>query len=278
VADLISQIVSAFSNFTPSSALDIAIVTLLFYGILMLVRGTRADQVLRGIILLFIFFSLAAAAFHLTMVDWLLSNSPLVLLVALPIIFQPELRRALEQVGRTSALINRPLATLSTPLSPASADEVIAAVVRLSERKYGALIVLEGNTGLEDFVRSGTRVDGEITTDLLVSVFFPHSPLHDGAAIVRGDRLVAAGCVLPLSDNPAALGHGTRHRAAVGITEQTDAACIVVSEETGQVSLARAGHLTENIPIDRLSRFVDAFQHTHAAATATLIRPWGASG
>jgi diadenylate cyclase len=277
VAELIAQIVSAFSHFTPSSALDIAIVTLLFYGILMLVRGTRADQVLRGIILLFIFFSIAAAVFHLTMVDWLLSNSPLVLLVALPIIFQPELRRALEQVGRTSALINRPLATLATPLQPSSSEEVVDAVVRLAERQYGALIVLEGNTGLEDFVRSGTRVDGEVTSDLLVSIFFPHSPLHDGAVIVRGDRLVAAGCVLPLSDNPAALGHGTRHRAAVGITEQTDAACIVVSEETGVVSLARAGHLSENIAIERLSRFLEAFYHTHAQPSTPQIRPWGAS-
>jgi diadenylate cyclase len=117
-----------------------------------------------------------------------------------------------------------------------------------------------------------------VTSDLLVSVFFPHSPLHDGAAIVRGDRLVAAGCVLPLSDNPAALGHGTRHRAAIGITEQTDAACIVVSEETGTVSLARAGHLSENIAIERLTRFLEAFYHTHTQAAATLIRPWGASG
>lgn len=277
MADLLSQIVSAFSRFTPSSALDIGIVTVLFYGILMLVRGTRADQVLRGIILLFIFFSVAAATFHLTMVDWLLSNSPLVLLVALPIIFQPELRRALEQVGRTSALINRPLATLSTPLQPSSSDEVIDAVVRLAERQYGALIVLEGNTGLEDFVRSGTRVDGEVTSDLLVSIFFPHSPLHDGAVIVRGDRLVAAGCVLPLSDNPAAMGHGTRHRAAVGITEQADAACIVVSEETGTVSLARAGHLSGSISIERLSRFLEAFYHTHMQTAPGPARPWEAS-
>jgi diadenylate cyclase len=211
------------------------------------------------------------------MVDWLLSNSPLVLLVALPIIFQPELRRALEQVGRTSALINRPLATLSTPLQPSSTEEVVDAVVRLAERQYGALIVLEGNTGLEDFVRSGTRVDGEVTSDLLVSVFFPHSPLHDGAVIVRGDRLIAAGCVLPLSDNPAALGHGTRHRAALGITEQTDAACIVVSEETGSVSLARAGHLMQNMNTERLARFLDAFNHSHAPVSAPQIRSWGAS-
>lgn len=261
--DLIHQILSTFSRFSLSSALDIVIVTLLFYGVLMLVRGTRADQVLRGVIVLFIFFSIMASAFHLTMVDWLVHNSPLVLLVAIPIIFQPELRSALEQVGRTSAFIRSPLATLSTPLQPSAADEVIEAVRHLAERHYGAIIVLEGTTGLEDFVRSGVRVDGDVTSKLLLTIFFVHSPLHDGAVIIRGDRILAAGCVLPLSDNPEAIGRGTRHRAALGLSEQTDAACIVVSEETGAIALARAGHLTTNLNVDRLARFVHAFYNSH---------------
>lgn len=273
MSDLITEILTALSHFSFSSALDILIVTVIFYGILMLVRGTRADQVLRGVILLFIFFSIMAVTFHLTMVDWLLHNSPLVLLVAIPIIFQPELRRALEQVGRTSALINRPLSTLSTPLQPSSVDELIDGVQRLVERRYGALIVLEGTTGLEDFVRSGVRVDGDVTSDLLVTIFFVHSPLHDGAVIIRGDRILAAGCVLPLSDNPEAAGHGTRHRAAIGITEQTDAACIVVSEETGAISLARAGHISLNISAERLTRFLEAFYHTHAPVTEAQLAP-----
>lgn len=275
MSDLLAEILSALGHFSFSSALDILIVTIIFYGILMLVRGTRADQVLRGVILLFIFFSIMAAVFHLTMVDWLLRNSPLVLLVAIPIIFQPELRRALEQVGRTSALINRPLATLATPLQPSSVDEIIDSVERLAERRYGALIVLEGTTGLEDFVRSGVRVDGDVTSDLLVTIFFVHSPLHDGAVIVRGDRILAAGCVLPLSDNPEAAGHGTRHRAAIGITEQTDAACIVVSEETGGISLARAGHITLGISVERLKRFLDAFYHTTVPAAETQLAAAG---
>lgn len=260
--DLISQILSTFSRFTPYSALDIFIVTLLFYGILMLVRGTRADQVLRGVILLFIFFSLMATAFHLTMVDWLLHNSPLVLLVAIPIIFQPELRRALEQVGRTSAIINHPLASLSTPLQPSTCDEIVAAVRELSQRHYGALIAIEGTTGLEDFVRSGIRVDGEVTHDLLVNIFFPNTPLHDGAAIIRADRILAAGCVLPLTDSPSALGRGTRHRAALGLSEQTDSVCIVVSEETGGISVARAGHLLSNLTTDRLAWYLQTFYRT----------------
>lgn len=261
--DLVSQLLSSFSRFTISSAFDIAIVAVLFYGILMLVRGTRADQVLRGVILLFIFFSIAASLFHLTMVDWLLHNSPIVLLVAIPIIFQPELRRALEQVGRTSALINHPLATLSNPLQPSTVDELVDAVQRMAERRYGALIVLEGTTGLEDFVRSGVRVDGDVTSDLVVTIFFANSPMHDGAVIIRGDRVLAAGCVLPLTDNPAAAGRGTRHRAAIGITEQTDAYCVVVSEETGSISLARNGHL-ESVSLERLTTNLERFYRTHA--------------
>lgn len=259
-----SDLLSPLARFNASSALDILIVTVLFYSILMLIRGTRADQVLRGVILLFIFFSLAAAAFHLTLVDWLLRNSPLVLLVALPIIFQPELRRALEQVGRTSALINHPLATLATPLQPTTVDELVDAVQRLADRHYGALIVLEGTTGLEDFVRSGVRVDGDVTSDLLVTIFFIHSPLHDGAVIVRADRILAAGCLLPLTDNPIAAGRGTRHRAAIGITEQTDCACVIVSEETGTVSVARAGHLSSDLSGERLTRYLEAFYKSHS--------------
>ncbi|MBV9282945.1 MAG: TIGR00159 family protein [Chloroflexi bacterium] len=261
--ELVSQILSTFSRFTLSSALDIVIVTIVFYGVLMLLRGTRADQVLRGVILLFIFFSIMASLFHLTMVDWLLRNSPLVLLVGIPIIFQPELRRALEQVGRTSAVINRPFSTLATPVLSSSVDEIVGSVRRLAERHYGALIVVEGTTGLEDFVRSGTKIDGEITSDLLVNIFFVNTPLHDGAVIVRGDRILAAGCVLPLSDNPSALGRGTRHRAALGVTEQTDAACIVVSEETGEVSLARGGHLHSNVTYEWLQRFLHTFYNSH---------------
>ncbi|GAC1324977.1 MAG: diadenylate cyclase CdaA [Chloroflexota bacterium] len=262
---MFAHVHTSFDHFTLSSALDIVIVTLLFYSVLMVVRGTRADQVLRGVILLFIFFSLVAAAFHLTMVDWLLRNSPLVLLVAIPIIFQPELRRALEQVGRTSAIINHPIATLSTPVASTSCDQLVDAVRRLAERHYGALIVLEGTTGLEDFVRSGVRVDGDVTSDLLVTIFFVHSPLHDGAVIIRGDRVLAAGCVLPLSDSAEAFGYGTRHRAAIGITEQTDAACVVVSEETGEVALARNGRITTDVNLDHLGRFVQVFFRSHSS-------------
>ncbi len=274
---LFTQILETFERFSVSSTLDIVIVTIMFYGVLMVIRGTRADQVLRGVILLFIFFSIMAALFHLTVVDWLLHNSPVVLLVAIPIIFQPELRSALEQVGRTSAIINHPLATLQTPLMPATNDELVTAVGNLAARHYGALIVLEGTTGLEDFVRSGVRVDGEVSSDLLVTIFFVHSPLHDGAVIVRGDRVLAAGCVLPLTDNPRSAGRGTRHRAAIGITEQTDAACIVVSEETGQISIARAGNLLTDVSLERLMRYIELFYNSRTPVTEPALVPSGGS-
>jgi diadenylate cyclase len=275
VHDLFTQTLKTFERFSLSSTLDIVIVTIVIYGVLMVVRGTRADQVLRGVILLFIFFSIMANLFHLTMVDWLLRNAPVVLLVAIPIIFQPELRRALEQVGRTSAIINHPLATLQNPLVPATIEELVSAVDTLASRHYGALLVLEGTTGLEDFVRSGVRVDAEVTSDLLVTIFFVHSPLHDGAVIVRGDRVLAAGCVLPLTDNPRAAGRGTRHRAAIGITEQTDAACIVVSEETGQISIARAGNLLSDVSRERVVRYIELFYHSRTPAPEPTLVPTG---
>lgn len=259
---LLHTIFSTFSRFGVSSAVDIVIVGLIFYGLLMLVRGTRADQILRGLIVVFIVLAVATSIFHLTMVDWLLRNSPLVLLVALPIIFQPELRRALEQVGRSSAIVNHPLSAFVTPAMRTSAvDELLDATRRLTERRYGALIVVEGVTGLEEYVRSGVRVDADISANLLVNIFFPNAPLHDGAVIVRDDRVLAAGCILPLSDNLRSRSLGTRHRAAVGVTEQTDAMCIAISEETGAISIARSGHLTAEANPDRLRRFLTAFYH-----------------
>lgn len=257
---LLRLILATLAQFDVSSAVDVVVVGLIFYGLLMLVRGTRADQILRGLIVLFIVLAVASSTLHLTMVSWLLRNSPLVLLVALPIIFQPELRRALEQVGRSSAIVNHPLAAFVPPTGHTTlVDEVVGAARRIVESRYGALIVLEGVTGLQEYVRSGVRVDADLSADLLVSIFFPNSPLHDGAVIVRGERVLAANCVLPLTDNVPKGAWGTRHRAALGISELTDAACIAISEETGSISIARSGHLVRNVTPDRLERFLTAF-------------------
>jgi diadenylate cyclase len=271
VLHILHLILSTFSRFTVSSAVDIAIVGLIFYGLLMLVRGTRADQILRGLIILFIVLAVATSIFHLTMVNWLLDNSPLVLLVALPIIFQPELRRALEQVGRSSSIVNHPLAVFNAQTSPTTpVDEIIRSCRRLMEHRYGALIVIEGVTGLQDFVRSGISVDAGISADLIVNIFFPNAPLHDGAMIIRGDRVLAAGCVLPLTENQARSSLGTRHRAAIGITETTDAVSIVVSEETGHISIARHGRLND-VSIERLGRFLTGLYGRQEAEGPELV-------
>ena len=162
--------------------------------------------------------------------------------MAIPVIFQPELRRALERLGRTPRLvkqqIDRPMPGTSRALT-----EIISAAERLADRRYGGLIVVEGATGLQEYLDTGVPMDAMVTADLLVAIFFPGSPLHDGAVITHGDRMLAARCLLPLSESPALRGSGTRHRAALSVTEQTDAVCFVVSEETGQISVAANGTL-----------------------------------
>lgn len=229
--------------------LDISLVTLIFYWVLVSIQGTRAVQLLWGVILLVAAVAISNV-FRMTALTWLFKNSIPALLIAIPVIFQPELRRALERLGRTGGLFNRSLGIGSwPPLNPAqTVDEICQACNTLAERRNGALIVLEQRTGLQDYVDTGVPLDALITERTLVTIFSPNTPLHDGAAIIRGDRIAAAGCVLPLSENaPARAGLGTRHRAALGVTEQSDAIAVVVSEETGIISVAYGGKLTRNL-------------------------------
>ena len=221
------------------SVVDILLVTLIFFGLFYLIQGTRAIQLLRGILLLVFIIVLASNLFHLTAFNWLIRNLIPALLVAVPVIFQPELRRALERLGRPGALLAR---------RRVSAAQTIKTLARsageLSKRKMGALIVLEGVTGLKEFIDTGILLDARLSVDLLLTIFFKNSALHDGAVIAREDRAIAAGCVLPLSENiPQKRNLGTRHRAAVGVTEGTDAVAVVVSEETGAISVAHNGQL-----------------------------------
>ncbi|GAC1428676.1 MAG: diadenylate cyclase CdaA [Chloroflexota bacterium] len=248
------------SRLNVASFVDIILVTLILFWLLMLVRGTRADQVLRGALLLMALAAFAAAELRLTVLDWLVQRSFPALLVAIPVIFQPELRRALEQIGRGSQLINRPLASLNASLADHTVDEIREACERLSRHRYGGLIAIERMTGLQDYAGTGVRIDGSVSVDLLVSIFFRNSALHDGAVIVQGDRVAAAACVLPLSENvPEGAGLGTRHRAALGLSEVTDAVIVVVSEETGTISLATNGRLIKGLSGERLRRVLTAF-------------------
>ncbi|MFO7245876.1 MAG: diadenylate cyclase CdaA [Bacillota bacterium] len=227
------------------AVVDILLVSYLIYRLFLLIRGTRAVPLLNGVALLL----LATAASRLLQLDtlhWILQYAQLGLVVGLPIVFQPELRRALEQVGRGS-LLARPLRPDEVDPS-AVIDAVVSAAVTLSRNRTGALIVLERETGLNDIAETGIPLDSLVSTELLVNLFVPSTPLHDGAVIIRGDRIVAAGCFLPLTEARDLDSQiGSRHRAALGISEQSDAVTVVVSEETGAISIAHNGKLIRQL-------------------------------
>jgi len=251
------------SRFTVFSLLDILVVSAAFFWFLLLIQGTRADQVLRGVVLLVAGAYVLSTALNLPLLSWLLQRSVPALLFAIPVIFAPELRRALEQLGRTSQIVGHPLATLAPPsaIQPMETIDAVAdACTLLARERIGALIIVERRTGLQEYTRTGVRMSAQASSELLVYIFRPMSPIHDGAVIVRGERIIAAGCVLPLSDNLQGGELGTRHRAALGISEVTDALAVVVSEETGTISLASNGRLIKNITADRLRRVLGAFQ------------------
>src|SRR6476646_6398350 len=220
-------------NFWILDVLDILLVAVLFYRLLILVKGTRSAQMYVGLLVI-VLIGFLARQFDLIAVKWISESLKTVWLIAFVILFQPELRHALAQFGRTryfrSFLRSDHFGVLG---------EVVRGVETLAERRHGALIVIERNVGLRNFIETGTRVDAKVSAELLVTMFSPGSPLHDGAVILREDTVLAASCILPLSANPrSALALGTRHRAALGLSEESDAAIIVISEETGAISVA----------------------------------------
>ncbi len=255
-----STLSDLFSHFTLFSVLDILLVALIFYGLFYLVQGTRAVQLLRGIVLVVILAVFASSILRLTAFNWLIRNSIPALLVAIPVIFQPELRRALERLGRPGTLLARRRASAAQII-----NTIVRAALELAHERLGALIVIEGSTGLQDFVDTGVLLDARLSNDLLLSIFYKNSALHDGAVIVREDRIVAAACMLPLSESNQ-LDHdlGTRHRAAVGVTEGTDAIAIVVSEETGAIAVAHNGQLTRGLDEGALNRRLFEWTQTPA--------------
>jgi diadenylate cyclase len=228
---------------------DVLIVSYIIYRLIIMVRGTRAVQLLRGIFLLVITWALSTWL-NLYTLKWLMNQLFPFGVVTILIIFQPELRRALEQLGRGKLFMRS---------SPEEQDishqinEVIKSVNYLARRKIGALIVFERDTGLNDYIESGIKMESKLSSELMSNVFIPNTPLHDGAVIIRGNQIMAAGCYLPLSENPFISKElGTRHRAAIGVTEVCDAISVVVSEETGQVSLAINGQIVRDIKEESL--------------------------
>jgi diadenylate cyclase len=235
----------------PTSVLDIALTSLLIYGLFSLIQGTRGVRLVIGAILLYGVYVIAQAL-NLRLLTAILQTGAVVGLLALVVIFQPELRRALERIGRVGSL-----SWVMAPSSAAHAERVAAVVSRtasaLAAHGVGALIVLERDTGLEDTAESGVMLHADLSQELLQSIFTPHTALHDGAVIIRGDRVLAAGVVLPLSETSIHRErYGTRHRAAIGISEQTDAIAVVVSEETRHVSMVERGRVLRSLDEDRL--------------------------
>ena len=234
---------------------DVLVVSVIIYWLLWVAQGTRATQLIRGIVTLLALVYFLGTSLELSTLNWLLSRTWPALVVALPVIFQPELRRALEQLGHTGAWLRTSFPANGEQDMERTVDEIVRAAAQLARQRFGALIVIERETGLQDYVDRGVPLDATITRQLLINIFFPNSPLHDAAVIVRGDRLLAASVVLPLTDNISATGQlGTRHRAAIGVTEESDALAVVVSEETGQIAVAHNGRLIRNLDQDRLRR------------------------
>ncbi len=268
--DVPTGISDVFARIDASAVVDILIVSLSIYWMLLLVRGTTAMTVLRGVGVLLIAAFLLSRVLELPMLNWILRNSVAGLVIGMIVIFQPEFRRALERLGRTglrSALGRREYRD--------TLDLVVRGSQELARQHVGALIVLERETGLEDVIETGIRIDAKLSLELLTSMFTSSSPLHDGAVIVRVDTVLAGGCTLPLSQAELPAAQGTRHRAALGITETTDAVVVVVSEERGEISLASNGRMVAALDESRLSRQLhrlfdlEYHEETTEAAAAT---------
>lgn len=228
--------------------LDILIVAVVFYRLFLMLKETRGEQLMKGIIILFLFAKITGSDFvRFYTINWLLEELLNLGAIAIIIVFQPELRRALENLGRSNVWKQgfRPSGETAVERD---VDEIVRACMSLSRQKIGALIVFEKKTGLGEIIETGTDIDASISMELLINIFIPNTPLHDGALIIRDGRILAAACILPLTENkdlPRELG--TRHRAAIGVTERSDAVSLIVSEETGAISIAERGKISRHL-------------------------------
>ena len=252
-----------FDNFfkSPGSitwldVLDILLVTLIIYGLFLLIRGTRAVQVLRGFIILALIFLILANTVELPAFTWLINTTLPLLLISIPVIFQPEIRRALEKLGRTGSVLRWFHRSEVSPIVVVVKD----ACLRLSQRRHGALIVFEKDTGLQEYIDTGILMNSEASPELLLTIFNKHTELHDGAVIIQGNLIAAAACVMPLSTSSLSDRQmGLRHRASLGISEVSDAVAVIVSEETGQVSIAHNGRIIRRLDPSRLDEKLEVF-------------------
>lgn len=266
------ELIWAFDSLDARALLDILLVAIFFFSSSFLFRGTQALALLRGTLVMLVGLILLSNLLQLQALGWILQGLLTILAVAIPVIFQPELRRALERLGSGDIL-----ATHQTPDSVRNViiDEICQATERLSERRHGALIVLQRNTNLDDYIRTGIPLNSEVNAAILLTIFWPKTELHDGAAIIdtRG-RLASASAVLPLtaSRNLPSRKMGTRHRAALGISEVSDALCVIVSEETGKVAVTNGGRMVSRLDTERLRTLLNAFYGSERHKPKTV---WG---
>lgn len=269
MAEFLNNILFIFQRLSWLSIIDILLVTLVFYSLLYWLRGTQAMVLVRGVILIVVALVVITSLVNLPAFSWLVQNSLPALLLSVPVIFAPEIRRALERIGRAGTL---PIAFNKTanPEFEQTVHTVVTAVARLSARQHGALIILQRLDNLDEYIKSGVMMDAAVTPELLLQIFYPNTPLHDGAAILSGPKVIAAACVMPLSSSgilnrSPERQMGLRHRAALGVSEESDAISVVVSEETGAISIAHAGRMIRRIDPEHLENVLVAFFHPAAS-------------
>ena len=240
--------------------LEIAVLAAIIYSVFLCFRGTRGAQVLLGLVFAAILLLVVTQVGHLTTLNWLLQHLSVYAVIAVVVIFQPEIRRALAELGK------KPAFSSGTVHDRDVLEELVRAVKELSAGKTGALIAIEREIGTRAIQETGTRLDAEVSSDLLNTIFFPHTALHDGGVVIADNRIRSAACVFPLTSKPLPGNLGTRHRAAVGISEETDALVLVVSEETGAISVAYKGHLAYGVDESRLHRLLSSLLLRNNAA------------
>jgi diadenylate cyclase len=261
ITNLIDNFGFIFERLDWTSLLDLALVALIFFGILLLMRDTQAMVLLRGVLLLVVLVSILTSLEVLPAFSWLMNTALPALLIAIPVIFAPEIRRALERLGRAGFIRFDGRSSSEIQIT---IDAVVKASARLSDRKHGALIVVQRLDSLEEYISTGVALDAKVTPELLLQIFYPNTPLHDGAVIIVDSRVIAASCVMPLSSSGVLTSSperyfGLRHRAALGISEVSDAVVIIVSEETGAVSVVHGGRMIRRLDSDRLENILIAF-------------------
>ncbi|EDS78678.1 conserved hypothetical protein [Clostridium botulinum C str. Eklund] len=273
--DLVNMIASTVENISVFSVLDIIVVSYIFYKFYMLMNETRAEQLLKGILFIILLIPISSLL-HLTTLNWILNKTLTIGVLSLIIIFQPEIRKALEHIGR-SAFTDKHILEDKEKMDEV-VTQIVNAVENLSKSRTGALIVFEQTTGLGDVISTGTKLDSIVSSALLENIFVVNTPLHDGASIIRNDRIAAAGCFLPLTNNTEINKQlGTRHRAAIGISEVSDALVIIVSEETGVISLAVNGNLTRYYTKDRLKDIlikIITYRQTKKVTYREKVKSW----